>query len=199
MLHRLTLLIYSLLLLASANAAASDQNRTATHRVEVIITVAGVQDTVASINETSRQIAALTQRLSDKGDFSPEDHEVIAALTQALNHNADAVNNIAGALPKQFENAQGGINDLLENARVNVQEVVTASKDGLIDPTLSRIENRVLLLVLLVAAVLFGLLWYGLWQVRSVVSAGSETVENVMNTVQSLEKVLDKVAKSEKG
>ena len=195
MLHRLTLLICSLLLFSSANAAASDQNKTATHHVEVIITVAGVQETVASINETSQQIAALTQRLSDKGDFSPEDYEVITALTQALNHNADAVNNIADALPKQFENAQGGINDILDNAKVNVQEVVSASKDELIDPTLSRIENRVLLLVLLIAAVLFGLLWYGLWQVRSVISTGSETIENVMKTVQSLEKVLEKATK----
>ncbi|MCJ7764584.1 MAG: hypothetical protein MUP09_01415, partial [Thiovulaceae bacterium] len=83
-------------------------------------------------------------------------------------------------------------------AKVNVQEVVSSSKSDLIDPTLSRIENRLLILVLVIAAVLFGLLWYGLWKVRAIVSTGSETVGSIMNTVKSLEKVLEKVNASEK-
>ena len=195
---RLALLIGSLILFASVNAAASDQNSTATSRIEVVITVAGVRETVASIQKSTEEIAALTDRLSEKKDFTRQDQKLISALTEALNNNAKAINKIADALPKQFEEAQGGINTILDKAKVNVQEVVSASKSDLIDPTLSRIEMRILILVLVIAAVLFGLLWYGLWKVRTIVSTGSETVGNIMNTVKSLEMVLAKVNASEK-
>lgn len=190
--YRLILLLSSLILFTSADAS-SDLNSTATSRIEVVITVAGVRETVASIEKSTEQIAALTERLSDKRDFTAEDHKLISALTKALNNNANAINKIADALPKQFEEAQGGINMLLDKAKVNVREVLSASKSDLIDPTLSRIEKRILMLVLVIAAVLFGLLWFGLWKVRVIVSSGSETVGNIMNTVKSLEKVLEKV------
>lgn len=195
--RRLIVLIGSLLLSLSAHAAVTDNNSTSTSRIEIIITVAGVEETVASIEKSTAQIAALTKQLSDKEDFTTEDHELITALTKALNNNADAINNIAEALPKQFENAQGGINTIIDNARLNVQDVISSSKTDLIDPTLSRIETRLLILVLVIAAILFGLLWYGLWKVRSIVSTGSETVGNVMSTMKSLEKVLDKVNASQ--
>lgn len=197
MLHGFKLLLFSLVVLTSISVAASDQNSTATNRIEVIITVAGVQETVASIEKSSQQIAVLTEQLSNKEDFTSKDHELIAALTEALNNNAKAINNIADALPKQFENAQGGINNILESAVVGVKEVVRTSKSDLIDPTLSRIENRLLLLVLVVSAVLFGLLWYGLWRLRVIVSTGSETIGNIASTVKSLEKVLEKVNRAE--
>ena len=199
MLHRFALLFFSLMLFASADALASDQNSTATSRIEVVITVAGVQETVASIEKSSERIAALTDRLSNKEEFTARDHELITALTEALNNNAKAINKIADALPKQFEEAQGGINTLMDHAKQNVEEVLSSSKNELIDPTLSRIETRILILVLVIAAVLFGLLWYGLWKVRAIVSTGSETVGNIMNTVRSLEKVLEKVNVPEKG
>ena len=195
--HRFTLFIVSLIFLISVDTAASDQNSTTTNRIEVIITVAGVQETVASIEKSSQQIAALTEQLSNKEDFTSKDHELIAALTKALNNNAKAINNIADALPKQFANAEGSINNILESAVVSVKEVVSTSKSDLVDPTLSRIENRLLLLVLVVAAVLFGLLWYGLWKLRVIVSTGSETIGNIASTVTSLEKVLEKVNRSE--
>lgn len=195
--RRLIVLIGSLLLSLSAHAAVTDNNSTSTSRIEIIVTVAGVEETVASIEKSTAQIAALTKQLSDKEDFTTEDHELITALTKALNNNADAINNIAEALPKQFENAQGGINTIIDNARLNVQDVISSSKTDLIDPTLSRIETRLLILVLVIAAILFGLLWYGLWKVRSIVSTGSETVGNVMSTMKSLEKVLDKVNASQ--
>lgn len=116
--HRHTLPTIFLILFLSISAFASDRNTTAPNRIEVIITVAGVQETVASIEKSSRQIAALTERLSEKKDFTNEDHELIAALTKALNSNAKAINNIADALPRQFENMQGGINSVLESAVV---------------------------------------------------------------------------------
>ena len=196
--YRLILFLSSLILFVSSNAIASDLNSTATSRIEVVITVAGVRETVASIQKSTEEIAALTDRLSEKKDFTRQDQKLISALTDALNNNARAINKIADALPKQFEAAQGGINTILDKAMVNVQEVVSASKSDLIDPTLSRIENRILILVLVIAAVLFGLLWYGLWKVRTIVSTGSETVGNIMNTVKSLEMVLAKVNASEK-
>ena len=195
--HHFTLLILSLILLASTNAIASDQNSTTTSRIEVIITVAGVEETVASIEKSSQQIAALTKQLSNKEDFTSKDHELIMALSDALNNNANAINNIADALPKQFENAQDGINNILASAVIGVQDVVSTSKNDLIDPTLSRIENRILILVLVIAAVLFGLLWYGLWKLRAIVSTGSETIANITSTVKSLEKVLEKVNRPE--
>ena len=198
MIHRFTFLLLNLMLFASAGIAADDLNSTATSRIEVVITVAGVRETVASIQKSTEEIAALTDRLSEKKDFTSQDQKLISALTDALNNNAKAINKIADALPKQFEAAQGGINTILDKAKVNVQEVLSSSKSDLIDPTLSRIEMRILMLVLVIAAVLFGLLWYGLWKIRAIVSTGSETVGNIMTTLKSLEKVLEKVEKSEK-
>ncbi|MEE8588680.1 MAG: hypothetical protein V3S80_04970, partial [Sulfurimonadaceae bacterium] len=152
---------------------------------------------VASIQKSSNQIVELTKQLSTKGEFTSRDQELIVGLTKALNNNAEAINNIANALPKQFENVEGGVNNILDNARVNVEHVVRSSKTDLIDPTLSRIENRLLIFVLIITAILFGLLGYVFWKVRGIVSTGSETVENIMNTVKSLEKVLEKVNKAE--
>ncbi len=195
--QRLTLLVCSLILFTSVNVAASDLNSTTTSRIEVIVTIAGVQETVASIQKSSNQIVELTKQLSTKGEFTSRDQELIVGLTKALNNNAEAINNIANALPKQFENVEGGVNNILDNARVNVEHVVRSSKTDLIDPTLSRIENRLLIFVLIITAILFGLLGYVFWKVRGIVSTGSETVENIMNTVKSLEKVLEKVNKAE--
>lgn len=195
--QRLTLLVCSLILFTSVNVAASDLNSTTTSRIEVIVTIAGVQETVASIQKSSNQIVELTKQLSTKGEFTSRDQELIVGLTKALNNNAEAINNIANALPKQFENVEGGVNNILDNARVNIEHVVRSSKTDLIDPTLSRIENRLLIFVLIITAILFGLLGYVFWKVRGIVSTGSETVENIMNTVKSLEKVLEKVNKAE--
>lgn len=195
--QRLTLLVCSLILFTSVNVAASDLNSTTTSRIEVIVTIAGVQETVASIQKSSNQIVELTKQLSTKGEFTSRDQELIVGLTKALNNNAEAINNIANALPKQFENVEGGVNNILDNARVNVEHVVRSSKTDLIDPTLSRIENRLLIFVLIITVILFGLLGYVFWKVRGIVSTGSETVENIMNTVKSLEKVLEKVNKAE--
>lgn len=197
MLHRFTILLFSIAVFSSTSLFASDQNSSAT-RIEVIITVAGIQETVASIEKSSQQIAVLTQQLSNKEDFTTKDHELIRGLTKALNRNADAVNSVAEALPRQFEKAEVGINSMLNVAKVNVQEVVSSSKHDLIDPTLSRIETRLLLLVLVIAAVLLGLLWFGLWKLRAIVSIGSETIANIAGTLQSLEKVVDKVQQSER-
>ncbi len=197
MLHHFALLLFSIAVFSSTSLFASDQNSSAT-RIEVIITVAGIQETVASIEKSSQQIAVLTQQLSNKEDFTTKDHELIRGLTKALNRNADAVNSVAEALPRQFEKAEVGINSMLNVAKVNVQEVVSSSKHDLIDPTLSRIETRLLLLVLVIAAVLLGLLWFGLWKLRAIVSIGSETIANIAGTLQSLEKVVDKVQQSER-
>lgn len=190
-------LLLSFLLFGWAEGFAADDNSTKTSRIEIVITVAGVQETVASIEKSSQQIAALTKQLSNKEEFTTQDHELIMALSDALNNNADAINNIADALPRQFENAQGGITTLLESAVTGAKDVVSSSKNDLIDPTLSRIENRILILVLVIAAVLLGLLWFGLWKLRAIVSTGSETIANITSTVKSLEKVLEKVNKVE--
>ena len=193
----LTLFIGSLLLATSLQAITSDINNTKTSRIEVVVTIAGVEETVASIQESSEQIVQLTKQLSTKEEFTSRDQELIVGLTKALNNNAEAINNIANALPKQFENVEGGVNNILDTAMINVKEVVSSSKNDLIDPTLSRIENRLLIFVLIVAAILFGLLGYVFWRVRVIVSTGSETVGNIMDTVKSLEKVLEKVNKTE--
>ena len=195
--QRLKFFIGSLLLATSLQAATSDINNTKTSRIEVVVTIAGVQETVASIQESSEQIVELTRQLSNKGEFTTKDQELIVGLTKALNNNAEAINNIANALPKQFENVEGGVNNILDTAMINVKEVVSSSKSDLIDPTLSRIENRLLMFVLIIAVILFGLLGYVFWRVRVIVSTGSETVGNIMDTVKSLEKVLEKVNKTE--
>ncbi len=188
-------LLLTFLLFGWTEGFAADDNSTKTSRIEIVITVAGVKETVASIQESSRQIAALSRQLSDKEEFTDKDHELIAGLTQALNNNANAINNIATALPQQFDEAQSGITTLLNTAMVNAKEVVDSSKNDLIDPTLSRIENRLLVLVIVIAAVLFGLLWFGLWKLNAIVSTGSQTIGNIARTVTSLENVLEKINK----
>lgn len=189
--------LLTFLFLGWTEGFAADDNATKTSRIEIVITVAGVKETVASIQESSRQIALLSRQLSDKEEFTDKDHALIAGLTQALSKNADAINNIATALPKQFDEAQSGITTLLNTAMVNAKEVVESSKSEVIDPTLSRIENRLLVLVIVVAAVLFGLLWFGLWKLNAIVSTGSETIGNIARTVTSLENVLEKINKAE--
>lgn len=196
MLRRVLVILVSLAVFGSINAVASDENNTVS-RIEVVITIAGVEESVASIEKSSQQIAILTEHLSDKKAFTPKDHELISALTKALNNNAEAINRVAEVMPQEFEKAKAGVNSILDVAKVNVQEVVKSSKDELIDPTLSRIETRLLILVLVIAAVVFGLLWFGLWKLRAIVSVGSETIANIAGTVQSLEKVVEKVQHSE--
>lgn len=196
MLCRLIVMLVSLAFFGVINAVASDNNSTV-GRIEVVITIAGVQETVASIEKSSRQIATLTEHLSDKEAFTEKDHELISALTKALNNNAEAINRVAEVMPQEFEKAKAGVNSILDVAKVNVQEVVKSSKDELIDPTLSRIETRLIFLVLVIAAVVFGLLWFGLWKLRAIVSVGSESIANIAGTVQSLEKVVEKVQQSE--
>ncbi len=194
--QNMAFLLLTFLLFGWTEDSAADDNTTNTSRIEIVITVAGVKETVASIQESSRQIAALSRQLSDKEEFTDKDHELIVGLTQALSKNADAINNIATALPKQFDEAQSGITTLLNTAMVNAKEVVESSKNEVIDPTLSRIENRLLVLVIVVAAILFGLLWFGLWKLNAIVSIGSETIGNIARTVTSLENVVEKINKS---
>lgn len=191
MILRFMLLLTGMLLFGPFSAAASESNAT-TARVELVITVSGLEKTVAAIEQSSRQIALLTAHLSDKQEFTPQDRETVMALTAALNRNADAVNRVATLFPEQMEKAVSGVNGMLDTAKVNVQEVVKSSKTELVDPTLSRIESRLFILFVIVAALLFGLLWFGLWKLKGIVATGSETVENIMNTVQSLERVVEK-------
>jgi len=83
--QRLAFLYISLLLFTSLAAAASDQNATRVNRIEVVITVAGMQESVRAIEKSSQHLAALTQQLSNKQDFTPKDQQLIVALTEALN------------------------------------------------------------------------------------------------------------------
>lgn len=190
MLNRIIILVF----FAAVEIIASEQNSTNVNRIEVIVSIAGMQKTVNSIENTSQQIVALTKELSNKQDFTNKDRKVIASLTEALNNNAKSINNIAIALPKQFEKAESGINNIIDTTVIGAQDVINASKKDLIDPLLGRIENRVLIFILIVSSVLFGLLWYGLWKIRTIASNGSKTVENIMNTVKSLESVLEKIS-----
>jgi len=187
--QRLAFLYISLLLFTSLAAAASDQNATRVNRIEVVITVAGMQESVRAIEKSSQHLAALTQQLSNKQDFTPKDQQLIVALTEALNRNAAAVNHIADALPKQFKEAEAGINTIVDNVAVNVQQVLSRSKSDLVDPTLSRIESRILMLVLLVS-VLF-------WKIRTIVSTGSKSIGNIADALKSLERVVDRVSAAE--
>lgn len=186
----------SIVLLIATTVFASESNSTV-HRVDIVITVAGVKETVASIQQSTEQLVQLTKRLSTKSELTSKDQALITGLTQALNRNADAINEMTNALPAQFEAAQGGLDDLLNSAAANAEEVVRSSKSEVIDPTLSRIENRILIFVAVVTIILFGLLAYVFWKVRLIVSTGSETVANIMNTVTSLEKVLEKAVVAE--
>ncbi len=188
-------LVISLMLLASV--ATAETNTTQTHRIEVVVTVAGMQETADSIQQTSQQVAALTRRLSEKKEFTSEEHQLIAELTNALNNHAVAVNNIANALPKQLEEIQGSAISILDHATGNVQQVVTTSKTGLVDPTLDRIQTQVLVFIVLLGVVLIGVIWFGLWQIRSIVATGSETISNITQTMKSVEKVVERVNRSE--
>ncbi|MDX1296236.1 MAG: hypothetical protein R3302_08210 [Sulfurimonadaceae bacterium] len=188
-------LLISLMLLASVSIA--ETNTTQTHRIEVTVTVAGMQETANSIQQTSQQVAALTERLSEKKEFTEEDHKLISELTNALNNHAVAVNNIANALPKQLEEIQGSAISILDHATGNVQQVVTTSKTDLVDPTLDRIQTQVLVFIILLGAILIGVIWFGLWQIRSIVATGSETISNITQTMKSVEKVVDKVNRAE--
>ena len=190
--------IFSLMLISTVDIFASDKNATTVNKVEIIVRVAGIQETVDSIEKSSQQIVALTQKISNKEDFTKKDHKLIANLTQALNNNANAINNIALAIPKQFEKVEDGIDNIIDTTAISVKDVIKNSKDNLVNPILERIENRVLILILIVSAVLFGLLWYGLWKIGNIASVGSETITNIMSTVKSLESVLEKMNRSEK-
>ena len=190
--------IFSLMLISTVDIFASDKNATTVNKVEIIVRVAGIQETVDSIEKSSQQIVALTQKISNKEDFTKKDHKLIANLTKALNNNANAINNIALAIPKQFEKVEDGIDNIIDTTAISVKDVIKNSKDNLVNPILERIENRVLILILIVSAVLFGLLWYGLWKIGNIASVGSETITNIMSTVKSLESVLEKMNRSEK-
>ena len=181
------LLVFSLIY---TEALAVETNST---KVEIIITISGMQETVASLEKSAQQITALTKSLSTKKEFTTKDHELITNLTLALNNNANAINKIATAIPSQFEKVEKGINNIIGTTSMRVQDVIRTSKDDFVDPTLQSIENKVLIFILIVSLLLFGLLWYGLWKIRMIVSTGSETVENIMKTVNSLQKVLEKI------
>jgi len=197
--HRLALIYSCLLLFTSLATADTEQNSTRVNRIEVVITVAGMQESVRAIEKSSQHLAALTQQLSNKEEFTPKDQQLITALTEALNRNADAINNIADTLPKQFKEAEAGINTIVDNAAENVQETLSRSKSDLVDPTLSRIESRIFLLVLLVSVLLFALLWYGFWKIRMIVSTGSKSIGNIADALKSLERVMEKVSPAEDG
>ena len=173
--------------------SADDANVTQPSRIEIIITVAGMQESVDAITKSSDQLIVLTKQLSNKKEFSSEDQKVITALAQALNNNAEAINNIATALPQQFEKVEGSAVNILDTTKLAVQEVIKSSKHDLVDPTLSSIENRLLVFVMIVAALIFALLGFVFWKVRVIATTGSETVQNVMTTIKSLEKVLEKI------
>ena len=193
-LHYLLLLLS---LLVTISAAPLENNTTSVHRIDVTLTVAGMQESAASIEQTARQIALLTERLSDKKSFTPEDHRLITALTEALNRNAAAVNNVANALPTQLKAVQESTTGILDHAAGNVQQVVAASRSELIDPTLDRIETQMLLFILLLGAVLIGVIWFGLWQIRRIIATASETIGNITKTMHSVEKIVEKVNASE--
>lgn len=183
----------SLLLSNMLYALSVEHNQTQESRVEIIITVAGMQESVDAITKSSQQLITLTRQLSNKKEFSSEDQKVITALAQALNNNADAINNIAQTLPNQFDQLEGGAINLLQNTQQSVEAVIKSSKNDLIDPTLSRIENRLLIFVVIVSVLIFALLGFIFWRVQVIAATGSETVGNIMSTIKSLEKVLEKV------
>ncbi len=173
--------------------SATDANVTQPSRIEIVITVAGMQESVDAITKSSKQLIVLTKQLSNKKEFSSEDQKVITALAQALNNNAKAINNIATALPQQFDRVQGSAVNIVDTTKLAVEEVIKSSKSSFVDPTLYRIENRLLVFVLIVAALIFMLLGFVFWKVRVIAATGSETVQNVMTTIKSLEKVLEKI------
>jgi len=183
----------SLLLSNMLYALSVEHNQTQESRVEIIITVAGMQESVDAITKSSQQLITLTRQLSNKKEFSSEDQKVITALAQALNNNADAINNIAQTLPNQFDQLEGGAINLLQNTQQSVEAVIKSSKNDLIDPTLSRIENRLLIFVVIIGVLIFALLGFIFWRVQVIAATGSETVGNIMSTIKSLEKVLEKV------
>ena len=177
----------------SLTLSANDVNVTQPSRIEIVITVAGMQESVDAITKSSKQLIVLTKQLSNKKEFSSEDQKVITALAQALNNNAEAINNIASALPQQFDKVQGSAVNIVDSAKIAVQEVIKSSKSNFVDPTLSSIENRLLAFVFIVSVLILGLLGFVFWKVRVIAATGSETVQNVMTTIKSLEKVLEKI------
>ena len=190
------ILILCLLVFVSLFA---ENNATSLHRVEVIVTVAGMQESAEAVRTTAREIAVLTRKLSERSDFSAEDREHIDALSRALERNAAAVEKIADVLPAELSRLQNGAGDLLDRAEQNAHRVVVASKQQLVDPTLERIRTQFLLFIALLALLLFGLVWYTMRQLRRVVETGSETVENIRKTMASVEKVVDRVNRSDDG
>lgn len=189
--------LFLLLTLLYTAPLSAETNTTTTHRIDVIVTVAGMQETAASVEQTARQIATLTERLSDKKEFTPEDHALIASLTEALNRNADAVNAVASALPKQLEQIQGSATGILDHAALNAQTLIQSSRTELVDPSLDRLRNQLLLFIVLLGGVLVGVIWFALRQIRGIVAAGSETIGNITKTMQAVEKVVEKVNRSE--
>ena len=187
------LLSIAFLVVNSLTLSANDANVTQSSRIEIVITVAGMQESVDAITKSSKQLVALTKQLSNKKEFSSEDQKVITALAQALNNNAEAINNIASALPQQFNKVQGSAVNIVDTTKLAVQEVIKSSKSDFVDPTLSSIENRLLAFVLIVSVLIFALLGFVFWKVRVIAATGSETVQNVMTTIKSLEKVLEKI------
>lgn len=192
---RIVILLTSLVFIASATSV--DANTTKTHRIEVTVTVAGMQETADSIRQTSQEIATLTEKLSNKEDFTEQDREHITALAAALTKNAEAVNRIADALPNQLQEIQGSAVNLIDQAATDAQKVVTTSKTELIDPMLDRIQTQVLIFIALLGLVLVGVIWFALWQVRSIVATGSETISNITQTMKSVEKVVERVNRAE--
>jgi len=53
------------------------------------------------------------------------------------------------------------------------------------------------MLVLLVSVLLFALLWYGFWKIRTIVSTGSKSIGNIADALKSLERVVDRVSAAE--
>ncbi len=190
------ILIFWLLAFVSLFA---ENNATSLHRVEVIVTVAGMQESAEAVRATAREIALLTRKLSERSDFSAEDRKHIDALSRALERNAAAVEKVADVLPAELSRLQNGAGDLLDRAEQNAHRVVVASKQELIDPTLERIRTEFLLFIALLALLLFGLVWYAMRQLHRVVETGSETVENIRKTMASVEKVVDRVHRSDDG
>jgi len=187
------------LMLLGLPLVAADSNTTLTHRVEVVVTVAGMQESAEAIEQTAREIAALSERLSTKRDFTESDRHVIAELSRALSRNAEAVNAVAHALPSELDRVQNGASALLDQATESAARIAAASKREIVDPTLDRIRNQVLLFLLLTGGILAGVVWYALRQIRSIAATGSQTVGNIQKTMASLEKVVEKVNRADDG
>lgn len=191
-----TLLTLCALILCTTLTYA-ETNTTQPHRIELVLTVSGMKESTEAIRQSAEAIATLTRHLSDKKEFSTEDHRLVTALTTALNRNAEAIEQVTETLPQQMHALQNGTSELLAQAAGSAREVVTASKTELIDPTLERIQTQLLLFVAAFGIILIGVVWFALWQIRGIVSTASETIGNIAQTVRSVENVVDKVNRSE--